>query len=306
MLKKLLWVLVACCWASYSYSDGINPYYGYTGNAAVNGLSWNMRDVLPSPPGLDINGVIYNYTIRKQTEDSVTVNVQNENISGTGYIFRERDEWKPGSLDGTQINKVVPVVPSNRSLWGDGSIEVQGNGSVEDARVLYTYRVDPCYDPQYSPQCPGYKVIIPDIEIVDYEIYDATADAYTQNACVEGDTSSQCVAQKDDDDEGESEEEKEEREAEEEKDRKERLEEALAEADNSAMFANALAQSQILAAIDAARNINSYYAKTISGGVYNETISLPRTELPDNKQGLRNGLAQQLLHQQMVQSQYEK
>jgi hypothetical protein len=282
----------------YSYSDSIAPYYGQTGNAAGNGLNWTMGDVLPTPPGLDINAVIYNYTIRKQTEDSVTVHVQNENANGTGYIFRETDEWKPGSLDGTQINKVVGVGTVHRDLWGDGSIVTEGNGSVEDPTVVYTYRVDPCYDPQFDPNCPGYKVPVPNVPEVDYEIYDATAGDADQAQYNPDDELYE-------DEEGLSDEEKAKQEEEEEKDSKERLEKALAAADNSAMFAQALAQSQVLDQMNLITNMNAYYAATIPGGTYAESVTLVDKQLPDNKQGLRNNRAQQLLHQQMVDEQYK-
>jgi hypothetical protein len=290
----------------YSYSEGITPYYGQTGNAAANGLNWSMGNVLPTPPGLDINAVIYNYTIRKQTDDSVTVHVQNENADGTGYIFRETDDWRPGSLDGTQINKVVGVGSVPRSMWGDGSIEVEGNGSVEDPTVIYTYRVDPCFDPQFSPACPGYKVPVPDIPEIDYSIYDTTQDAYNKTVCTEADTSSDCQANREADKDEETDEEKAEREAEEERDSKERLEKALAAADNSALFAQALAQSQVLDQMNLTTNMNAYYAATIQGGTYAESVTLIDKQLPDNRQGLRNNRAQQILHQQMVDQQYNK
>jgi hypothetical protein len=306
-LQRLLLLAALVLLPGYSYSDSIAPYYGQTGNAAANGLNWSMGNVLPTPPGLDINAVIYNYTIRKQTEDSVTVHVQNENANGTGYIFRETDEWRPGSLDGTQINKVVGVGTVHRDLWGDGSIVTEGNGSVEDPTVVYTYRVDPCYDPQFDPNCPGYKVPVPPAPPqIDYEIYDATQDMNDSNAvCVEGDTSNQCLANREADEEGETDEEKAEREEEEEKDSKERLEKALAAADNSAMFAQALAQSRVLDQMNLTTNMNTYYAATIDGGTYAESVTLVDKQLPDNKQGLRNNRAQQLLHQQMVDEQYK-
>src|SRR6056300_1804319 len=127
MSKKLLLMGVLVFWPSYSSSESITPYFGTTPNAAAGGNQWIMNNVLPTPPGLDINGVIYNYTIQTNVDDSVNVHVQNENANGTGYIFRETDEWKPGSLGGTEINKVVPVVPGiPRQAWGDGSIEVEG------------------------------------------------------------------------------------------------------------------------------------------------------------------------------------
>lgn len=303
MLKKKLLLALAVLLPSYSYSDSITPYYGQTGNAAAGGYSWSMGSVLPDgTPGLDINGVIYNYTIQKEVGDSVNVHVQNENALGTGYIFRETDEWKPGSLGGTEINKVVPVIPGiPRQAWGDGSIEVEGNGSVEDANVIYQYKVNPCYDPQYDPNCPGYQVQIPDIPEVDLaSIYDATEDENANRETIDSDL----IEKKDT--EEKSEEELAEEEAEEEKDRKERLEKALSEADNSAMFAQALAAAQVLDSINAATNVNSYYVKSIPGGTYSDTVVLQDKQLPENRNGLRNGLAQQLLHEKMVDMQYGK
>ena len=257
-----------------------------------------MDNVFPSGvPGLDVQNVIYNYTIHKDVNDSVDVHVQNENALGTGYIFRETDRWLPGSLDGTQINKAVPVIPNiPREAWGDGSIEVDGNGSVSDASVVYTYRVDPCYDPQYNPSCPGY--VPPKIEVPEYEIYDAT----------EGDAE---MAQYNDeelyDDEEElSEEEKEKQKEEEERDSKERLEKALAAADNAAMFAVALTQAQQLATINAAVNMNSYYAASIKDGKMYAPVQMPDKKIPENRKGLRNGLAQQILHDKMVDMQYNR
>jgi hypothetical protein len=311
MLKKLLLSVVLVFWACSSYSEGITPYHGTTGNAAGNGLRWGMGNVLPTPPGLDINGVIYRYTINKQTEDHATVNIQNEKSNGTGYIFRETDEWLPGSLDGTQINKVVPVVPSNRLLWGDGSIDVTG-GSVSDPSVMYTYRVDPCYDPQFSTNCPGYKkpeITIPTIDLT--TIYDVTTDTnidINRETCKESDVSADCIILKTNSEEEESKTEEElAAEEEEEKEKSQlRLERAMTEADKNKMFAIAMDQSAILAAVNNATNMNPYYSVTMSGGVYKDSVALVDTKLPENKRGLRNGFAQQLLHEQMVGMQYKK
>lgn len=285
---------------SYSYSDSIAPYYGYTGNAAANGLQWSMDSVFPTPPGLDVQSIIYNYTIQKPTDEQVDVTIQNKNALGQGYIFRETDSWKPGSLSGTQINKAVPVVPNiPREAWGEGSVNVQGNGSVVDPQVVYTYKVDPCYDPQFDPNCPGYKVPVPDIPEVDVStLYDAT----------DGDAELDQYKEDDryQDEEELSDEEKKAQKEEEEKDSKERLEKALAAADNSIMFANAMAQSQILETLAMSTNMSSYYNASIDGGVYKETVTLSDKQIPENRQGLRNGLAQQLLHEKMIEMQYDK
>ena len=71
------------------------------------------------------------------------------------------------------------------------------------------------------------------------------------------------------------------------------------------MFAEALAQSQLLQSMNMAINMNSYYSASIDGGTYKEPITLVDTQLPENKQGLRNGFAQQLLHEKMVEMQYK-
>jgi len=282
----------------YCYSESITPYYGQTGNAVTPEQKWVMENILPEAMGLDINAVLYNYTIQKPTDEQVDVTIHNENANGTGYIFREVDKWKPGSLSGTTIRKIVPVVPLNREFWGDGSIDVQGNGSVTDANVQYSYKVDPCYDPQSNPSCPGYEPYIPEIPEVDLDsIYSMIPE--------DGNEQYEEDSNYEDSEKEETEEEKEKREKEEEKDSKERLEKALGAADNSAMFAQALANSQMLDAMNLAQNMNSYYSATINGGTYNETISLTDKQLPENKSGLRNGLAQQILHNKMVDMQYK-
>lgn len=308
MIKKLLLAAALVCSSSYCYSDSIVPYYGQTGNAAENGLTWGMNGVLPQNiPGLDINGVIYRYTIDKETQDSVTVNIQNEHATEPGYIFRQSDEWKPGSLAGTTINRVVPVTPSNRSLWGDGSINVEGNGTVNDPVVLYNYRVEPCFDAQFDPRCPGYEPPMPVIPEVEISLYDPLNDPNVdliRETCNEGSISTDCEAIKEDDDDELTEEEKAEKEAKEKEEREYRLEKALSAANNSALFATALANSQLLSATN--KNITSYYEKKLPGGNYEETVNLQDGRLPENRRGVRNQFAQQLLHQQMVEMQYSK
>ena len=300
MLKKLLLPLVLAFLPSYSYSESIAPYYGYTGNAITDqALSWAMTNVLPSDtPGLDIQNVIYSYRIQKETGEWVTVYVQNENANGEGYVFRERDDWAPGSLAGTQINKAVPVGDLPRELWGPGSIEVVGNGSVSDASVVYTYKVSPCYDPQFDPNCPGYKQPVPTIIEVDLaDLYDVTTD---ENVELNAKQETQEML-----DQAEADRLQEEEEAEEEKRRKYRLEKAMSIRDTDELFAESTRISQ-MNTLAQARLTNQYLGLSIPGGQYNEQTVLVDTQLPDAKSGLRNGLAQQLLHQQMIEMQYNK
>jgi C1A family cysteine protease len=138
---------------------------------------------------------------------------------------------------------------------------------------------------------------MPDIPEVDLStIYDATEDAEITT-----------TEQPDYKDEEEmSDEEKEKQEEEEKKDSEERLEKALAAANTSAMFAESLAQAQMLDAMNLAINMNTYYAASIKGGTYNDSVSLVDSKLPENRKGLRNGLAQQLLHEKMIDMQYDR
>jgi len=258
-----------------------------------------MGTVLPTPPGLDINTVIYDYTIQKDVDDSVNVHVQNENANGTGYIFRETDEWKPGSLGGTEIRKVVPVIPNiPRSAWGDGSIEVEGNGTVEDARVVYSYKVDPCYDPQFDPNCPGYVTPTPpEVEVFDVStLYDATKD---ENVNLSNDE--QILLQEN---EEVVEEELDEDEEEEEKRKREYRLAMLADTNASQLFAEIQRIEEMNRAIQVVVN-NQYSNRSVPGGQYNDTITLVDAEITDSKSGLRNGLAQQLLHEKMISMQYK-
>jgi hypothetical protein len=252
-----------------------------------------MRNVLPTPPGLDIQNVIYSYRIRKETADLVSVDVQNANASGTGFIFKSTDDWKPGSLSGTQINKVVGVGSIPRQLWGDGSIEVRGPGSVYQTNVVYTYKVDPCYDPQFNPGCPGYKPQMPNISEFDVStIYDGTKDARQDNITIEQDKENL----------ENNEEDKEE--ALEEIKRKYRLEKAMSVIDKNALVAESSRLDLIAASASAALERQGYYSAVIPGGVYKDSVILVDKKLPDARAGLRNGLAQQILHQKMVDMQF--
>ena len=296
MLKRLLLGALVVFLPSYSYSESIQPYYGTTPNAAVNGHSWSMDNVLPEPPGLDINAIIYNYEINKDINDSAKVHVQNENANGTGYIFRETDEWNPGSVSGTEIRKVVPVIPNiPRAAWGDGSIEVEGNASVEDATVIYSYKVEPCYDPQFDPNCPGYVTPVPVVpETPEIEIYDATQDEYVslnEEERLLVDENEEQVDREKEEDEEEAEEKK----------RKYRLEKVMSVIDATALFNENLRIQQI----NDATQMTPYYGANIRGGEYKDTIVLVDKKLEDSKAGLRNGLAQQILHEQMIDMQYD-
>lgn len=271
---------------SYSFSDPFT--YGVTGNAAVIGLQWSMGSVLPAESGLQVNGVVYRYTTQKNAADAMLVHVQNENAITGGYIFRETDNWT--GLPSNTITKSVPVSNVPLQYWGIGSIEVEGQGSVTNASVFYTYRVDECFNPQSSPTCDGY------ISPLNYP--DVSLDLYDTSAAID-------IAMQDtdadiyDDDEERAE-------SKEKDDPESNLEAGLAAAENALTLASDTSQEAMLQSLNARTNIAMYYNAAINGGVYKEDIRLVDSKIPDNKRGLRNGLAQQILHETMVDMQYTK
>ena len=282
-MHKALVLLLASS-ASYSYSETI---YGTTTNAASNGLNWVMSNVLPKQAGLQVSSVIYQYTAIKDPEADMLVHVQNQNAQGNGYVFRETDDWS--GLPGNTINKVVAVSDIPIQLWGNGEIEVEGNGLVSNPNVVYTYKYDPCFDQQSSPACLGYLPPIPETETVD--VYDALNDQSVLAATEETDPD---LFDRDGKNRREVK-----REA------NDRLEQGLAASENALNIASGSAQDFMVAAMANEQRFDPYYMAKINGGVYIDTVTLPTKDIPDNKRGLRNSLAQQVLHQQMVKSQYK-
>ena len=280
-------MLLLALWPSYSSCD---PYsYGTTGNAASTALSWGMSSVLPDIPGLDVNGLLYKYTTIKNPEDGMKVHVSNLNETGDGYTFRETDDWS--GVPGNTIVKSFPLANIPTAQWGDGSITVEGQGSVTDPVVIYSFRIDECYDEQSNPACPGYVKPIPVIPVV--ELYDVLEDeaamgAIDEETDFEYDEDGNLIL------------------SEEEEEEDTRLEMGLTASANALTLFKTQGQSDIIMAINLQTNINMYYNATINGGVYAETVGLADAEIPDNKKALRNNLAQQLLHEEMIDMQYNQ
>ena len=286
MKLKLAWVLSLALLPSYSYS---NPYtYGATGNAASTSLSWGMDSILPSITGVDINGLLYRYTTIKDPDADMKVHVGNLNANGDGYIFRETDDWS--GVAGNTIIKSFPVSNIPASNWGTGSIEVEGKGRVEDAVVIYSYRVDRCYDPQSDPSCAGYIKPMPDLpEIVVYNaLEDGAVVSTLETEDYQYDEDGKLIL------------------SEEEEEEKTRIEMGLTASANALTLFKTQGQNDIIMSINKQTNIAMYYNANINGGTLNDAAGLQDGTIKDNKKALRNNLAQQILHEQMVDMQYNK
>jgi len=247
-----------------------------------------MTNILPQQAGLTVGNVIYRYTAVKNTSDDMVVHVQNENALGEGYIFRSSDDWS--GLPGNTINKVVPVDDIDVSYWGNGSIQVDGFGTVEDASVIYTYQYDPCFDPQSTPDCPGY------ITPVEFDTNQVSYEEDQQYIQAELDRKKTLKDE----------------EEQEEADRKTMLAKKRGEDDErlgvllGIVNTDALSQEQLVlhGLLTSTNSLTSSYYAAIPGGTYQETIALIDSKLPDAKKGLRVNLATQILHQKMVDLQY--
>jgi len=283
---RLAWVLSLVLLPSYSYSE---PYtYSATSNAASNALSWTMDSILPSIGGVDINGLLYRYTTVKDPEANMKVHVGNRNASGDGYTFRETDDWS--GVPGNTIVKSFPLSNIPASKWGTGFVEVEGQGTVKDAVVIYNYRLDRCYDPQSDPTCAGY--VKPMLVLPEVVVYNALED----DAVI--DTLEADEFQYDEDGELIDDEEEEDEET--------RIEMGLTASANALTLFKTQNQSDIILAINKQTNINMYYNAKINGGTLNDAAGLKDGTIPDNKKALRNNLAQQVLHEKMVDMQYNK
>lgn len=261
--------------------------YGISGNMAGTGHTWGMNIGPSNTRGLRINGVYYQYTPVKNTEDDMVVYVRNKKIGG-GYIFESSDDWS-GLPGGIPITRGFLVDNSPIELWGDGSIDVEGTGSVKDANVIYSYKYNnDCLTPMSDPSCPGYTdAVLSMMNNTTVESYDSLSDKNITDVLDEK------IDLEEDTDEEEVDEDK------------EMLEKILSSVDDSVLTANVISQNLLMYSLTRSSNMNPYYIKKLEGGTYKETVVLDGGNLPDNKKGARAGLAQQLLHTKMVGMQYK-
>ena len=276
---------------SYSYSETIATT---SNNAATNGTTWSMDTVLPKQSGLEVNGIIYSYSVLKEIEDALKVYVQNERANGEGYVFRQEDDWT--GVPGNTIRRNIPLPPTPTEEWGMGSITTEGIGSITDPNVQYSYQFDPCYVVLANPQCPGYEQALLEY-LKDKGLLSDEVDTQDQflNDYVTSllETDLTVVEEKEEETEEDSNEE-------------DSLEDRLRIVDSANEIASSAEQNAIMAALNN-NVIDTYYTVTIQGGVYNDALKFEQKEISDNnKAAARVGLAQQKLHNDMVDMQYNR
>lgn len=285
--------------ASYSYCYSESITWGTTPNAADMGLQWSTGSYLPdaSSPyvSVSINGLIYRYTMTKDASEDVIATVRNEDPINGGYVFEEVDDWS--GVPGNSIKKVFRFGEIDSTRWGAGEIDVQGNGSVSNANVVYTYKmviedeIANCTGaPLSNPTCPGFMAAL--LEYLrglddltpDDPYYDEWVQLQLQEAMKEKDQAEvEQIKETEEDD----------------------LEVQMFGENKLSDLIDTEEQARILSALSNTPIIESYYIVNIPGGQYNDNIVMQDSNLPDNRRVMRN-LASDATHMAMVRSQYEK
>lgn len=284
--------------SSYCYSETVTVW-GVTPNAAGAGLQWSMGNYLPNASSqyttVTINGLIYRYTMNKDPAESVITTVRNEDPINGGYVFSETDDWS--GVPGNSITKYFTFGGIDSTRWGNGEIDVQGNGIVTNPKVVYSYKMvvedDPGYNcavaPMSDPTCPGFLTALYAYLKVQDDLNpdDPYYDEWVQLQLQEELEKEQLAEIADADAEEED------------------LEVQMFGENRMDDLIDTKAQSEILAALSMVPTIQPYYTINIPGGQYNDTVVLQDSNLPDNRRVLRN-LASDATHNKMVRSQYVK
>ena len=279
---------------SYSAADTV---YGVTNNAINGGLTWSPVDVLPdfSSPNvsLQVNGVTYYYVMSKDPAADATVYVRNEDAINGGYVFEEVDDWS--GLPGNSILKNFRFDGIPGEQWGNGSITVDGDGTVSDASVIYLYRMDVdetniiCTNPLADPNCPGFlDALYKYLEGLEYvdpedEFYEYWLEMQ-EGRQIENENEKVEIVE----------------------DEEEDLEKSMQTDPDVGGFIDGFIQQGLLQQLANDPLIQPYYEVDYPEVlVYEDTLQLEDTSLPDNNRALRQ-LASDAKHYSMVRSQYDR
>ena len=281
------WVLLHLPSYSFDYT------YGVTNNAAGSGHTWSMTPQYLGADaigGMDIHGIIYQYKAVKEKEDDFKVTVQNEKEGG-GYVFQDTEDWS--QKYGITIRKAfaLPYTPLATFKEDGGSIATTGTGTVENAQVVYLYRFDRCFIPTDS-DCPNYVPPLPP-KPPEIKLYDALEDEFVKEATKDVD---QDLIENDEENVEELEEKEEE---------EENLETLLAVGENPLTIGGEFSQASIIAQMNGALDLSSYYKAKIPSIVYNERLVMKEQKSLGNSKRILRSLAQDQLHNKMVEAQYQ-
>ena len=243
-------------------------------------MTWTMMNIIPQYTGLTVNGVTYEYTAVKTQNDNMVVNIQNKDTRSNSYIFRSTDDWS--GLKGNTITKAIPVNNIPGTYWGPGEITVDGKGEIKNPSVKYKYSYDTCASAKTDPKCPGY---VPPLtkEVIDPADDDLLKKTLADKVYKETEKQVQFELSE-----------------------KKKKEEIIKKVVKISLISDKDAQRAL--EFEMMNNIPGYNLYTVSmpGGVYNDVLKYPEKHLPDNRRGRSLGLAQERMHNTMVDLQYDK
>lgn len=259
-----------------------------------------MGTILPDASSpyvtLQIHGLTYRYKMVKDPESDATVYVRNEDAIDGGYVFEQKDDWSGNP--GGNIQKYFRFPYSDSTRWGKGSIDVEGDGVVEDPLVTYNYKMEVdellyrcSLSPLSDPSCPGFQDAL-----LDYlnNMGELSPDDPFYNEWVQANMSLN-------DEEGEQEQKEQVKEPEE---KLSNFEKELGGENSISDLVDLEKQNRMLATLAQIPKIESYYILDIPGGEYKDAVVLEDTIIPDNPRAMRN-LASDANHRKMVRSQYD-
>lgn len=255
-----------------------------------------MSNVLPPQAGLTVGGIVYRYGVEKNIEDDFKVTIGNEDKVNGGTLFSYTDDWsgKPGNT----ILKQYALGDIVIDRIGDGSITTEGDGTVIEPEVRYSYTYDTCFDPLADPECPGYEEAYLKY-LLDNDLIDLDGPDYDPEEDIAIGLNNETEVDEEEIEENETEEDEEE-------ETEEDIEKLLSIAEEKNVLAEGVAQQAMLQALSRVEKLNTYVVRDIQGGEYVETVQIQDKKISDNRSVARRmGLAQDKVHEEIVASQYE-
>ena len=316
--------------------NGSGFVWGYGGGIISNTIAINQAI---QDEGVQVEGYSYVWRVKNANTNlyelqgdvdpfSITVDVYKaDGTLYTSYVYdyTQFQGWTTHEGSETFADQFL-----DPAFFGNMTISAEGNDAgywaghwgpefdTSQSSLTLTYSSNPCYNnPLYDPACIGYAEAIAELILEQQELaiasipeqeifYEEPIQNITSNENSMGMENTQTQSQSSsssNQDDTEKKETKEKKLKEAAKEIAAGLQEQIVESEN--MSEQQLAQAEMLVMMNYAPGFNSYKL-TLPGGTYPDVPFYPPSTMPDSKSGARNNLAQQLLHQEMIDMQYRR